>query len=95
VLVESTASTQVQGGENGGRTLHHASPVLTMQRIGSLDALARAPLPFTLTAPPGTASANLRVIVFAQRPGQGTILGAASSSLGPDFVGSTSVAAAH
>jgi hypothetical protein len=95
VLVEATASTQVQGGENGGRTLHHAAPVRVMLRIGSLDALERAPLLFTLTAPSNTAPANLRVIVFAQQPGQGTILGAVSLPLAPNLVGPTSIAAAH
>jgi hypothetical protein len=95
VLVESTASTQVRGGENGGRTLHHASPVRVMQRIGSLDALEHSPLPFTLPFPADTTSGNVRVIVFVQRPGQGAMLGAVSLRLAPDFVGSASVDAAH
>jgi hypothetical protein len=92
VLVESAASTQVQRGENGGRTLHHAAPVLALQHIGSLDALTRGPLSFGLTAPSGTAPGDLRVVVFLQRPGQGGILGAASGL--PAAGASASVAAA-
>jgi hypothetical protein len=95
VLVESTASTRVQRGENGGRTLHHASPVLAMQRIGSLDALARAPLPFSLALPPDTASGNIRVIVFAQRTGQGGVVAAVSSTPAATSSANSSIAAAQ
>jgi len=91
-IVESAASTQVQRGENGGRTLHHAAPLLALQRIGSLDALAHRPLSFSLTAPSVTAPGDLRVVVFLQRPGQGGILGAASGL--PAAGASASVAAA-
>jgi hypothetical protein len=77
-LVEVAASTHVQRGENGGRTLQHVSVVRTFQRIGSLDALARGPLPFSLAIPRDVA-ANLQVIVFAQRQNQGAILSVAAT----------------
>jgi hypothetical protein len=93
VLVESTASTQVQRGENGGRTLRHAAPVLAMQHIGSVDALTRAALPFTLTVPPDVGFDNLRVIVFAQRTGQGGVVAAVSSTPAARSAPATSVAA--
>jgi hypothetical protein len=78
-VVESVASTQVLGGENGGQTLHHVSVVREMQRIGSLAAKRNSPLKFSLSLPEDVSAANLRVVVFAQRSGQGAILGAVSS----------------
>jgi len=78
-VVESVVSTQVLGGDNGGRTLHHVSVVRAMQRIGTLARLAVAPLKFSLAVPGDTSPENLRVVVFAQRAGQGAVLGAVSS----------------
>jgi hypothetical protein len=77
-LVEVTASTRVQRGENGGRTLQHVSVVRALQRIGSLDALARGAAPFAL-AIPRDAAANLQVVVFAQQRDEGAILGVAAT----------------
>ncbi|MGD0797847.1 MAG: DUF1223 domain-containing protein [Acidobacteriaceae bacterium] len=77
-LVEVTASTRVQRGENGGRTLQHVSVVRALQRIGSLDALAHGATPFSLAVLPNTA-APLQIIVFAQQQGQGAILCVAAS----------------
>jgi hypothetical protein len=77
-LVEVTASTRVQRGENGGRTLQQVSVVRALQRIGPLDALARGAIPFALAIPPNTA-APLQIVVFAQRQDEGAILGVAAS----------------
>jgi hypothetical protein len=82
-VVESMASTQVLRGENSGRTLNHVSVVRAMQRIGSLADATSAPLKFSLAAPQDASAANLRVIVFVQRDGQGAILGAAASPSSP------------
>jgi hypothetical protein len=79
-VVQSTATTQVRSGENGGRTLHHASVVRTLQRIGSLSDLAAKPLAFSLSTPRDAPIAAFRVVVFAQRSGQGAILAAVSSA---------------
>ncbi|HEX9200743.1 MAG TPA: DUF1223 domain-containing protein [Acidobacteriaceae bacterium] len=82
-VVESSASTEVKEGENGGRTLQHVSIVRNLQRIGrSADAVA-APLKFTVCTPADTAAANLRVVILLQRAGQGAILAAASSPQAP------------
>jgi hypothetical protein len=78
-VVESVASTQVLGGENGGQTLHHVSVVREMQRIGSLATMRGSPLKFSLSLPGDVSAADLRVVVFVQRAGQGAILGAVSS----------------
>ncbi len=81
-LVEVTASTRVQRGENGGRTLQHVSVVRALQRIGPLDALAHGAAPFALPIP-RDAAANLQVVVFAQRQDEGAILGVAASPILP------------
>jgi hypothetical protein len=78
-VVESMASTQVLSGENGGRTLQHVSVVRAMQRIGSPAEAISGPLKFSLSAPKGEPTSNLRVVVFLQRVGQGAVLGAISS----------------
>jgi hypothetical protein len=76
-LVQSTASTQVLSGENGGHTLRHVSVVRQMKRIGSL-ADASTSLKFSLDVPADTTPADLRLVVFLQRPSDGAILGATS-----------------
>jgi hypothetical protein len=82
VLVETTASTEVKHGENGGRILQHVSVVRAMQKVGNLGQLAN-PLSFSFAVPKDTAAENLRIVVFAQRSGQGAILGAVSTTAPP------------
>jgi hypothetical protein len=93
-VVESSASTQVQRGENGGRTLQHVSIVRTLQRIGSAADATAAPLKFSVSAPADASSANLRVVVLLQRTDQRDIL-AAVSSQAPVPAPATSIAAAQ
>ncbi len=78
-VVESSASTQVLSGDNTGATLNHVSIVREMRRIGSLASVRSAPLKFSLSVPQDASAANLRVVVFLQRAGQGAVLGAISS----------------
>jgi hypothetical protein len=78
-VVESSASTQVLGGDNTGATLNHVSIVREMRRIGTLARVRAAPLKFSLSIPQDASAANLRVVVFIQRAGQGAVLGAISS----------------
>jgi hypothetical protein len=93
-LVETTASTKVQRGENGGRTLNHVSVVRTLQRIDAPAPITNTSLKFSFAIPNDTASGNLRVIVFLQQYGQGSILGAVASAPGPATAPVTSVASA-
>ena len=81
-LIETAASTQVLHGENGGRTLHHVSVVRAMQKIGTSDELAH-PLFFSFGIPKDATLSNLRVVVFAQRSGQGAVVSAVSSAAPP------------
>jgi hypothetical protein len=94
-VIQPTASTQVQRGENGGRTLNHVSVVRSLQRIGSLSEAAPGPLRFSLPTPADAAPATLRIVVFAQRDGQGSILAAVSSSRAPTAMPTNSVASAY
>lgn len=82
-VTESMASTQVQRGENGGRTLQHVSIVRTLQRIGSSSDAAAKPLKFSATVPKDANHTNLRVVIFLQRPDQGAILGVVCSDRAP------------
>ena len=79
-VVEPTASTEVKRGENNGRHLDHVGVVLSLQRIGKLQDLGSGPLKFNLKTPADNiAPESLRVVVFAQSPGQGPVRGAAST----------------
>ncbi len=77
-LVDATDSTDVKGGENKSRHLEHAGVVRVMQRIGSLKDLEKGPKTFSLTAPSGDPTENMRLVVFAQRGDGGPIVGAVS-----------------
>lgn len=83
VLVDPVDTTDVKGGENGGKHLEHAGVVRTMQRIGSLKDLAAGPRKFNLNAPSGAVPSGMRVIVFAQRSDVGPIVGAVSAPVTP------------
>ena len=78
-VVQSSASTQVLSGDNLGATLNHVSIVREMRKIGSLAGMRAAPLKFSLSVPGDASAANIRVVVFIQRAGQGAVLGAVSS----------------
>jgi hypothetical protein len=91
-LVQPLASTRVLSGENIGRTLNHVSVVLGLECIAAPHSRRAGPQRFTLAIPPSAATADLRVVVFLQRTGQGAVLGAAESPSIP-AAGSTLTAA--
>jgi hypothetical protein len=82
-LVDISDTTEVRGGENGGRRLQHAGVVRNLQKIGNLKDLGTKPLAFTLKSPGDANLAAMRVVVFAQQNGQGNILGAVTTSITP------------
>jgi hypothetical protein len=82
-LVDATDTTDVHNGENGGRRLQHAGVVRSLQRIGTLKDLRSGPLSFSLNAPDDAKLAGMRVVVFAQQNGQGSILGAGITAVTP------------
>jgi hypothetical protein len=79
-ITESDLTTSVGGGENKGTTLRHAAVVRVLEyvgktRDGSLRAVTR------LHLQPDWNPHKLRAVVFAQRYGQGEVLGATSIPL--------------
>ncbi len=74
-LIDPADTTQVRKGENGGRTLHHVAVVRVLSRFGTVHDLARGHVGFTLKAPDDADPAAMQLIVFAQQPDAGPILG--------------------
>jgi hypothetical protein len=77
-LVDPADTTNVQRGENKGQVLHHVAVVRSLQKIASLKDLASGPLKASLLFPENSTSATMRLVVFAQRPGEGAVVGAVS-----------------
>jgi hypothetical protein len=82
-LVDPKDTTEVRGGENGGRHLQHAGVVRSLQRVGKLKDLGAGPISFSLDAPADAKPGEMRVVIFAQENGQGAVLGAASVGITP------------
>jgi hypothetical protein len=76
-VTEDALSTDVKGGENGGRTLHHAGVVRELRSIGSLSNgqfEKKVDVPIQREWNP----ANLKLVVFLQQGESGPIVGATS-----------------
>ena len=71
------ASSQVAGGENGGRRLHHVAVVRSLKSIGEI----RDGLYFSKETGIGSKQRDLKVVAWVQQRGQGTVLGAAQLKL--------------
>jgi hypothetical protein len=78
-LVDPSDTTDVQRGENKGQVIHHVAVVRSLQKIAKLNALASGPLQASLLAPANSVPATMRIVVFAQRPGTGAVVGAVST----------------
>ncbi len=79
-VTEDGLSSEVKGGENGGRTLHHAGVVRELRSIGSLskgEFQKKVDVPLQH----GWNPANLKLVVFVQEGDSGPILGATSLSM--------------
>jgi len=86
-ITEDNLVTNVAGGENGGRTLHHAAVVRELRRLGDLrgsNFSSTVPLKLDKT----WKRDDLRAVVFVQGGASGMIFGAASLPL-------SSLAGAH
>lgn len=85
-LTESELSTSVPRGENGGRTLSHASVVRHLSVIGTANkeaAVAFEGQPL-LTLNRAWKRKNLRAVIFAQESATRRVLGAATIKLGAE-----------
>lgn len=81
-ITEDNVTTEVQRGENGGRTLHHAGVVRALTDVGSFklesDTLQAKS---ALRLPADADRKNLRLIAFLQEQGTRRVLGAAVTNL--------------
>ena len=76
-ITEEGLSTAVGGGENGGRTLHHAAVVRQLRELGTA-ANGQFEAKVDVAAHPDWNPARLKVVVLVQQQGSGKILGAGS-----------------
>jgi hypothetical protein len=77
VIALSHAESQVLHGENGGKRLSHVAVVQELTKIGKLEKGKTFSHAIEVKLKPGTDPKNVRLIVFAQEPGPGRVLGAA------------------
>jgi hypothetical protein len=80
VLADDTAQSNVQRGENSGRALSHVAVARSLLRVAKLQATAQQTVQIPL--PPSIRTTwGHHLILFAQAPGNGPILGADSRPL--------------
>ncbi|HWG89101.1 MAG TPA: DUF1223 domain-containing protein [Candidatus Acidoferrales bacterium] len=80
-ITEDNLTTQVGGGENGGRSLHHMAVVRDLRRVGEVSN-GKFSSAVQLTLNKDWKRQDLRAIVFVQTADNGRILGASSLKLG-------------
>ena len=72
-VASNETSTQVLGGENGGRKLRHVAVVRTLSSVGQIHDGQSFSKEIDLGRNPG----NLRLVAWVQQHGQGRVLGVA------------------
>jgi hypothetical protein len=81
-LVDPADTTEVHGGENNSRTLHHAGVVRTLAQVASSSHMKDlGEHPFTVQLRTPAPINGMRLVVFAQTKPIGAILGAGSCVL--------------
>ena len=80
-LALNHAESNVAAGENSGRRLTHVGVVKALTKIGKVSRGEPFAQDIHLKIDAGADARNLRLIVFAQQPGQGKILGSAMQKL--------------
>ena len=71
------AQSRVLHGENGGRQLTHVAVVQELIKVGKMEKGKVFSQSFQIELKPGMEPRNLRLVVFAQEPDQGNVVGAA------------------
>jgi hypothetical protein len=77
VIALNHAESQVLRGENGGRRLTHAAVALDVVHVGRLEKGKSFSQSFQARLKPGLDPKNLRLVVFVQESGPGSVVGAA------------------
>jgi len=78
----NSAESQVAAGENKGRHLNHVAVAQSLAKVGSVKKGKTFAQDVPLKLDPRTDPGRVRVIAFAQEPGQGQVLGAALQRMG-------------
>ena len=75
-LADTVDTSQVEGGENSGRTLKHVSVVRVLQPLGQLGAAAsEAGSRVQLSVPGHARRGQMQLVIFAQLPHAGAVVG--------------------
>jgi hypothetical protein len=82
VVALNSAESQVAAGENKGRHLNHVAVAQSLAKVGSVKKGKSFAQDVPLKLDPRTDPGRVRVIAFAQEPGQGQVLGAALQRMG-------------
>jgi hypothetical protein len=77
------AESQVLHGENGGRRLTHVAVTEQLIKIGKLERGKTFSTDLQAKLKPGMDPGNLRLVVFVQEQGFGSVLGAALQEISP------------
>ena len=77
------AESQVLRGENKGRRIQHVAVVQKLTKIGSVSKNKNFAQDATIKLEGSPDPANLRIVVFAQDPNSGKVLGAALQQIKP------------
>ncbi len=82
-LADTVDTSQVGAGENSGRTLKHVSVVRLLQPLGPLSALTAEANGNTveLTLPNHRQHGQMQLVIFAQQPHLGPVVGVAARAL--------------
>ena len=80
-VTENNLSSHVRGGENGGRLLHHAAVVRSLQRVGPVTPGVVLSQSIDLKLAPTWKKLDLSIVAFVQSRRTGRIFGAGMSSL--------------
>ncbi|MGI9071838.1 MAG: DUF1223 domain-containing protein [Bryobacteraceae bacterium] len=75
-LAENEATSQVRGGENGGRRLHHVAVLRSLKLLGRISPGATFMKEVPIGLDNQTSPSQLRLVAFVQERGQGRVLGA-------------------
>ena len=81
MVTEAGLHSDVERGENAGRSLHHTGVVREMRPIGRMQHDATLDADASVKLAPGWAIDRLTVVVFLQERTSRRVLGAASSPL--------------
>ena len=71
------AESHVLHGENQGKDLQHVAVLVQLIQIGKLDANGVFSKELQMKLKPGLRAEDVRIVVFAQRPNAGPVIGAA------------------